>query len=105
MPKRWLLFAALVLPGTLSAQGSAERGQELAANLCAQCHDISPAGEFKTYPPSFASIAVFRDVEQIFSRIMFPQLHSAMPQAGWFMPREDVEDLVAFIVSLEPTGD
>ncbi len=81
--------------------GDAERGAELAAEHCVRCHDITEDGAFKTYPPSFASIAVYRPDDQIFARIYFPQMHNAMPEFSWYLQREGVEDLVAYIRSLE----
>ena len=66
-----------------------------------RCHNVEPGGPFKLHPPSFASIAVFRSDDQIFGRIMFPPLHSSMPQIGYFLTPDNVEHLVAYIRSLE----
>ncbi len=86
------------------AEGDATRGAEIAEEMCAQCHDIGPSGAFKTYPPSFASIAVFRADDQIYGRILFPQLHSVMPQMAGTLSSGDVANLVAYIRALEPAG-
>jgi len=100
---RVLLVAWTILVSSTAvlAQGSVEHGRELAVKHCARCHDISPDGAFKTYPPSFASIAIFRARDQILTRIKLPALHSRMPQMDWILNLEDVDSLVAYIVSLE----
>ncbi|MCB1492448.1 MAG: cytochrome c [Rhodobiaceae bacterium] len=83
------------------ASGNAEQGAKVAAEHCARCHDISPDGKFKQYPPSFASIAVFRAEDQIRGRILYPPQHASMPQLGFVLTREEIDDLVAYIVSLD----
>lgn len=91
----------LMIAGNAAAEGDVESGRMLADKYCVRCHDISAEGAFKTYPPSFASIAVFRDPDQIKSRILFPQLHTPMPQMGFLLDPENIDDLAAYIVSLE----
>ena len=76
-------------------------GGKLATKWCVRCHDVSVDGLFKQYPPSFASIAVYRSSDQIQSRIAIPPLHNAMPQFAWMMTPENINDLVAYIESLE----
>lgn len=90
-----------MIAGSALAEGDVEAGGMLADKYCVRCHDISVDGAFKTYPPSFASIAVFRDSDQIRSRILFPQLHTPMPQMGFLLDPENIDDLTAYIVSLE----
>jgi len=94
--------AALTLAAPASAQtGDAAIGAELAVEYCARCHDVAAGGAFKTFPPSFASIAAFRGPDQIVARIWFPATHSLMPQMMNLLSREDVDNLTAYIVSLE----
>ena len=93
------LLAVLAAPAL--AQGDAMNGSELAAEHCARCHDIAPGGAAKQHPPSFAAIAGYRAEEQIVARILFPDLHSTMPAWNQWLDRGDVDDLVAFILSLE----
>lgn len=83
------------------AQADAVHGRELAQQWCTQCHNVAPGGPFKQYPPSFASMAIYRSEEQIHSRIVFPPLHTGMPQIGNILTPENVEDIVAYILSLE----
>jgi mono/diheme cytochrome c family protein len=96
-----LLGLMLAWPAAAFGQGDAEHGSRLAVENCSRCHDVSPEGAFKTYPPSFASIAVYRGEDQIRARIIFPPLHTAMPEPIYFLMAGDVDDLVAYIMSLE----
>ena len=102
-----VLRPALFLGALLALQASGaladdpEKGQELAQQWCTRCHDIEADGAFKEYPPSFASIAVFRSSDQIYGRIMFPPLHANMPEVGYILTPGNVDDLVSYILSLE----
>ena len=96
----WIVLAsAMATQGV--AQGGADTGRALAEEACATCHDVAPGGAWKEYPPSFTSIAAFRDEDQILARIMFPQMHSPMPAWAHWLSREEIDDLVAYILSLE----
>lgn len=95
-----LFAAAAILP--VHAEDAVERGEVLAAKHCALCHDITAEGADKLFPPSFASIAGFRSPEQIYARIVFPVMHSGMPEAAFYLlGRTEIADLVAYIVSLD----
>ena len=105
---RLVLFLLVVLTITgfvqsqANAAGDPQAGAKLANQLCARCHDITPAGAFKRYPPSFASIAAYRSQEQIYARIVSPPFHSGMPQVALYLLQPDqVADLVSYIMSLE----
>lgn len=105
---RSLLRLVAALPIVLAAathalaQENDESGAELAAKHCSLCHDVSPEGGEKEYPPSFAAIARFRAPEQIYARIVFPAMHSGMPEAAFYLlSRDQVTALVDYIVSLE----
>lgn len=87
---------------TAFAEGDVATGEEIARESCVRCHNVEADGPFKEHPPSFAAIAVYRSEEQIFGRIMFPPLHSSMPQLGYMLSPDNVEHLVAYIRSLEP---
>jgi mono/diheme cytochrome c family protein len=96
----------VVLAGLLGspafAAGDAVKGKKLASEYCTRCHDIELGGKFKQYPPSFAAIAAYRAEDQIRARITFAVLHSAMPEmAFYFLGASDIDDLIAYIVSLE----
>lgn len=96
-----VMAVALVAPPA-AAEGDPVQGEKLALEHCARCHDVAAGGAFKQYPPSFSSIAVYRSRDQIFARIVFPFLHAGMPEfAAYTLGADSVEDLTAYIVSLE----
>jgi mono/diheme cytochrome c family protein len=101
-----LLLVGIVSAGLLGspalAAGDAAKGEALAKEHCSRCHDVAAGGAFKQYPPSFAAIAAYRSEDQIHARIVFPALHSAMPEvAFYFLGADGVDDLIAYIMSLE----
>lgn len=102
--RRNLLWAGLLYPALnmpLAAQGGdAKMGQQIAEEYCSACHMIDANGAFKQEPPSFAAIAVYRSSEQIRSRITTP-IHANMPRYIEYMIGENIDDMVAYIVSLE----
>ena len=94
--------ALMVTSGAVLAQeGDVGNGQRLAQEFCSRCHDISADGAWKLHPPSFASLARFRSLDQIVARIWFPPTHSKMPQITNMLRPEVVVDLAAFISSLD----
>ena len=98
-----LWSACLVMAGVNGAGADAVEGLALAEEYCVRCHDVTPGGAAKTYPPSFASIAWFRDDDQIRARILFPILHGSMPLWSNWLTTDEVDSLVAYIVTLEGT--
>ena len=98
-------LVSLVLLADAAKAQDVQKGLALSKENCARCHDISAEGQNKTYPRSFASIAAFRDQGQIHSRIVFPQLHSQMPQMIYMLSSGAIDDLIAYIVSLDRTAE
>jgi mono/diheme cytochrome c family protein len=100
---RILTASLLVLFPVLTAvaQGNVEEGAKIAREACARCHNVEAGGAFKQEPPSFASIAVYRSKAQIYGRIVYPPLHSGMPNLGYRLTPLNVNHLVAYIMSLE----
>ena len=99
-----VLSSGIALAATFaSADGDADEGRRLAEEWCARCHQISADGEFKLDPPSFAAIAVYRSADQVFSRISLPSTHTGMPRISLGLDLDAVDDLVAYITSLERT--
>jgi mono/diheme cytochrome c family protein len=98
-----LAGAALALALAAPAFGQdAAKGATLAAEHCALCHDVTAEGAPKQYPPSFASIAWFRSPEQIYARIVFPAMHSGMPEVAFYLlGKDEIRDIVAYIASLD----
>ena len=94
-----IIFAFSAIGGL--AQSDPVKGQALAREWCARCHDVEKTGPFKQHPPSFASISVFRAEDQIYGRIAYQPLHSAMPELSYVLSPDNMEDLLTYIVSLE----
>lgn len=97
-----LAFAAAVAAAPAAGAGDAANGRKLAAAKCARCHNIEPGGAFKQRPPTFQAIAIYRSEPDIWGRIISPSPHSGMPEVIWDFSPDEVQDLVAYIASLEP---
>ena len=95
------MFLTAGLTSAPAIAADVESGRKLAEETCARCHDVGPDGAFKQFPPSFAAIAVFRSPADIRARILYPPLHSNMPQMGIIWAPGVINNLVAYIVSLE----
>ena len=76
-------------------------GKDLAQTYCASCHNTEPNGPFKQNPPSFAAIGIYRSEEQMRERILFSSIHSGMPRMVRYLTPESVDQLIAYILSLE----
>ncbi|HRX37741.1 MAG TPA: cytochrome c [Aestuariivirga sp.] len=87
--------------GQPAMAGDAAKGHDLAKERCARCHAVEKGEGFKQRPPSFQSIAIYRREDDIWARILSPSPHSGMPEAQWSLTPEQVQDLVAYIVSLD----
>ena len=80
-------------------------GQAIAEEHCSSCHDVAAGGGFKEYPPSFAAMAVYRSEAQIRAMIMYPALHTAMPDVPlYLLVKDKLDGLVTYILSLEETA-
>jgi len=95
-----LAAALAILPGAASA-ADPEAGRATAEEWCTNCHDIGPDGAFKQYAPSFKAISIYRSDEQIRARVLFPPVHAAMPQMGLMLEPDTIDNLVAYITSLD----
>ena len=95
------VFAALApVAAAQEMPGDPEMGRQIAEEYCVSCHDIGVEGAFKQSPPSFAAIAIYRSRPQIKMRILAPE-HGAMPDYSDYMIGNNVDDMVAYIASLE----
>lgn len=96
-----LAVVALVAVPAKAQDGNPAAGRAIAENYCVNCHDIEPGGAPKQHPPSFSRIASYRPVEQIKYRITYPAYHASMPKLAELIYPGQVNDLVAYILSLE----
>ncbi len=95
---------AFVLPFSVFAShayaaGDAAQGETLSEEICSRCHNVEPGAPFKEFPPSFASIAVYRAAEDIRWKIIAPPLHTGMPQ--FYLTPDEIQHIIAYIISLE----
>ena len=109
MLRRWnnrLSVSWLIAVGAcpaLAQQGSADltRGQELAANMCSFCHDVTrdQSGQALDEVPSFARIASkpYQSPQAVAELIIFP--HPDMPKVSF--TASDLRDIIAYIMSLK----
>ena len=103
MRRVFLVLSTLLSAGAAWAQaeGGPVRGQAIAQAQCARCHDIAKGADFKKMPPSFQSIAIYRTKPDIWSRIIAPSPHAAMPEMTWTLTADQVQDVLAYILSLD----
>ena len=80
--------------------GNLEMGGIIADEYCSRCHNIELNGPFKLEPPSFAAIAKYRTADQVRERIVRP-IHEKMPRYVDYMIAGNIDDMVAYIMSLE----
>ncbi len=111
MLRRWSdrarLFISLLMAfgacPAVAQQGSADlvRGQELASNMCAFCHDVSSdqSGLSLDGVPSFVRIASkpYQSAEAVAESIIFP--HPDMPKVS--LTATDLRDVIGYIMSLK----
>ena len=110
MPKTVISCVALALTAATEtaawADADINHGKVLAEQVCSKCHDVGPNGKMKQDPPSFAAIAAYRTRDQIFAKILAP--HVAMPKViyewTWIVNKSSVDDVIAYILSLEKPG-
>ncbi len=92
---------ALMSGGAANATGNAKRGQEIAENWCASCHQIAPgAMSFdESRPATFQEIADHPAIDESTLKTFFETPHQQMPN---FSVTDEVRDhLIAYIISLK----
>jgi mono/diheme cytochrome c family protein len=93
-----LIFAA----GPVRAQAqSVERGREFAQRVCAECHAIrSGSTSSAAAAPSFPAIAAIPGMTAIALRVALLSSHRDMPNLA--LTRDELDDVIAYILSLQP---
>ncbi len=101
-----IAFAALLIYGVTAGawaqEGDVAAGREIAERVCSDCHDVSATGGMKQDPPAFAAIAVYRTEDKILEKIVAP--HVGMPRVADLLLRDEVRDVITYIVSLDTSG-
>jgi mono/diheme cytochrome c family protein len=91
----------VLMAGRLAAAApgpSPEAGGELAARWCAACHVVSVSGAGGSSAPSFGAIAQHRAAADIRAALSRPH---ARPMRGFTLKRHEVDDVTAYIESLD----
>jgi mono/diheme cytochrome c family protein len=96
-------LAALVASGAAAqeASGDPEAGFELASEVCAFCHAISPGESMSPIPeaPSFEQIANTPGMTETWLYAWMTTSHPTMPDI--ILEPEELTDVVAYILSLQ----
>jgi mono/diheme cytochrome c family protein len=99
--------ATAALAGTLAIAkplpGDVNRGHELAKTWCIGCHFVE-AHEIaaKDTVPSFNAIAAMKSTTIPSLKAFLQTRHRDMPD--WWLTRQQVDDVIAYIMSLRPTS-
>lgn len=103
---RRLVLAVAFLAGSLEAalaedSSPSQKGQEIAAKLCARCHSVTRDGDspFAEAPPfrTFASKWPLESLEEAFAEGIVVG-HPAMPE--FVFGPEDIQNLLSYIASI-----
>jgi cytochrome c len=80
--------------------GSIASGRQVAATICANCHEISPTN----YPttvigPKFNDIANLPSTTALSLKVFLRSSHNLMP--NFIVSNDDTDDVIAYILSLK----
>jgi mono/diheme cytochrome c family protein len=99
----FILGAALALCGasaSASAAGDARTGQHMAERWCTGCHVVDRQTQGADTAPSFQAIAARNAQHPERLRTFLAAPHP--PMSGFNLSREQIDDIVAYLVSLSP---
>lgn len=109
--RRMMLIAATAAAVTLAtglalaqqAPGNVASGHELAKTWCSGCHLVE-AREMKARDavPSLAAVAAMKSTTALSLQAFLQTPHGNMPD--WRLTRQQVDDVVAYIMSLRATA-
>ena len=94
-----IAFSASLALANAGVAADSVAGRVLAERWCVKCHNIEKGAPFKLRPPSFAAIAIYRAENDIRGKIISP--HIGMPDIMWMLQAEDIDNIVAYIASLD----
>ena len=101
-----LIFACLAFMGAARAQevGDAERGHAFAGQICAVCHAVDADQTLSPHPnaPTFKRIAAEPGMTATALFVFLQNPHREMPDL--ILTREDLRNVVAYILTLKPKG-
>jgi mono/diheme cytochrome c family protein len=103
-----LLIGGLLLPALLAttsnaaeqaASGDSVRGRHLALAWCSNCHALDGEIRRSGDTPDFTAIARKPSTSAASLRAFLQTAHAGMPD--WQLTRDEIEDLIAYILSLK----
>jgi cytochrome c len=105
VPSIALLVSLLALgPGQAQQIDRPKRGLILAKQICAQCHSVEKGSPRSPKPPAprFESIA---NIPGMTARAIIVALHTSHPtMPNMMLERDEIDDIVAYILSLKRTN-
>jgi mono/diheme cytochrome c family protein len=96
------VLACLALAGRAGAQDMVERGQQILAGMCSQCHAIEQTGASPhAGAPAFRDLDQRLDLDEFTDRLRegLQSSHRDMPSVRF--SRDDARAIVAYLRSLE----
>jgi mono/diheme cytochrome c family protein len=97
-------IATILMPFPLLAQpldiGGIASGRQVAATICANCHEISPTNYPTTViAPKFDDIANLPSTTALSLKVFLRSNHNLMP--NFILSNDDTDDVIAYILSLK----
>jgi mono/diheme cytochrome c family protein len=98
------LAALLAMPCVAEAQeaGNVEAGHAYAKKVCAECHAVERGETEILNPPSFQIVADSPGITERALAVWLRNPHPNMPD--FILPQADMENVIAYIMSLKSTS-
>ena len=98
------IAALLAMPCVAQAQetGNVEAGHAYAKKVCAECHAVERGENDYLNPPSFQIVANSPGITERALAVWLRNPHPNMPNC--ILPQADMEDVIAYIMSLKSTS-
>jgi mono/diheme cytochrome c family protein len=90
------------LTAAAQSDGDIEAGQQLAKTWCSSCHVVGPEQQrgVSNGAPTFTAIARMKSTTPLGLQVFFQTPHDRMPDLH--LTRAEMNDLIAYIISLRP---
>ena len=100
-----LLIVLACAPAAMAQQRDPAPGRRIAERDCTLCHEVRPGetgpGAMASAPP-FQLVARMPSTTQLALRVFLRTSHAGMPNI--LLSEAEIDDIVAYIVSLAPPG-
>jgi mono/diheme cytochrome c family protein len=98
-----IMGATVALLGSSAGQqmpGSTLRGRDLAKTWCGGCRWVDQNQRWPEMLPTFKSIASMKSTTSLSLHVFLQRPHALMPD--WRLTNEEIDDVVAYILSIRP---